>query len=536
MHARPPHSAPAAPVRVLVVDDDVLVRALVRAALSTEDAFHEPLEAASLADADDLIASGGIDCVILSLDLPDGDGAELAQRLRQAGGPPVVVLSQADAPGLAVRLVKAGVEDYLDKAEVEAAEIPRAVRQAMGQQVRGGQVEAQSKLTVLALRDPLTRLPNQQGLAELLERRRGTASWAAVAELDDWGEVVAALGSTVSDGVIREIAGSLREELRHGDVAARVGPARFAMLVLANDEDEAWLLGTRLKDAVDRVLIRSPHLTRSGWGRRFSCSVGLVPMGEGAEDLGALLARLDQPLSAARAAGMDRVVLHRDSPDDADQLSLHTLRVRMRPVYDVNTARRVGAEVCMVSGGEANWLPAVLSRARARGDLDEVELQLLQRRLAVVRRRRPQGDVVLPILIRSLRSPEVLDHLEAAAKDLGWKRLTACVWGEDGATGSEELVALGSELRRRGIGVGLARVGRGQTRVESLLALHPRLLRLERSVGVDIATDAAARRRLARLTHLGRSLGALMLLPGVNDPEVRRTAASLGVDLVASDH
>ena len=536
MHARPPHSAAAAPLRVLVVDDDVLVRALVRASLAADAAFGELLEAASLADADDLVAGGGIDCVILALDLPDGDGADLAQRLRGAGGPPVVVLSQADAPSLAVRLVKAGVEDYLDKAQVESGDIPRAVRQALSRRLGGGEGEGQQKLTVLALRDPLTRLPNREGLAELLHRRGHEGTWAAMAEVDDWNEVVDSVGGDRAEGVIRELGQALRVELRHGDVAARVGPGRFAVLVLASDEDEAWLLGTRLKDALDRVLLRSEHLARGTWSRRVSASVGLVPLPERVEGVDELLELLGQPLAAAQAAGKDRVVLHRESREEEDHLALHTLRVRMRPVYDVNTARRVGAEVCMVSGGESNWLPAVLSRARARGDLDEVELQLLQRRLAVIRRRRPHGDVVLPILIRSLRSSEVLDHLEAAAKDLGWKRLTACVWGEDGASGAEELVALGSELRRRGIGVGLARVGRGQTRVESLLALHPRMLRLERSVGLDIATDPAARRRLARLTHLGRSLGAVMLLPGVSDPEVRRAAASLGVDLVASDH
>ncbi|CAN7720883.1 response regulator [Pseudoduganella sp. LjRoot289] len=83
--------------RVLHVDSDGDT-ALVLATLLVPET--EVLHAATLADAVSAVESGRFSLVVLDPDLPDGDGAELLQRLRQQQEHTPVLLYSARHPGL----------------------------------------------------------------------------------------------------------------------------------------------------------------------------------------------------------------------------------------------------------------------------------------------------------------------------------------------------------------------------------------------------------------------------------------------------
>ncbi len=103
--------------RVLLVEDDRVLRSSLREALSIEG--HDVRTAASLADARAQLqhapASEPIDLVLLDLGLPDGDGQTLLAELRRGGGTPVIVISAREAEGQKIRLLDDGADDYLVK-------------------------------------------------------------------------------------------------------------------------------------------------------------------------------------------------------------------------------------------------------------------------------------------------------------------------------------------------------------------------------------------------------------------------------------
>jgi len=101
--------------RVLLVEDDRELRALLREALEVEG-YHVST-AASLADAQAQLAhaSESIDLVLLDLGLPDGDGQTLLATLRRDRSTPVIVISARDSEGSKIRLLDAGADDYLVK-------------------------------------------------------------------------------------------------------------------------------------------------------------------------------------------------------------------------------------------------------------------------------------------------------------------------------------------------------------------------------------------------------------------------------------
>lgn len=90
--------------RVLLVDDDQVLRSSLAEQLGAEGAF-EPVEAASCAEATAAVQDGVFDCMILDVGLPDGDGRGLARAFRGSGITcPIVLLHEgecgADEEGL----------------------------------------------------------------------------------------------------------------------------------------------------------------------------------------------------------------------------------------------------------------------------------------------------------------------------------------------------------------------------------------------------------------------------------------------------
>ena len=102
----------AAPLKVLIIDDEPPIRKLLRMGLTTQG--YEILDAPSGKAALDLLKHKP-DLVILDLGLPDLDGTEVTRRLREWSRVPIVVLSARGQERDKVEALDAGADDYLTK-------------------------------------------------------------------------------------------------------------------------------------------------------------------------------------------------------------------------------------------------------------------------------------------------------------------------------------------------------------------------------------------------------------------------------------
>jgi two-component system, OmpR family, KDP operon response regulator KdpE len=103
----------AAPVKVLVVDDEIPIRKLLRVGLGTQG--YETIDAPSGKVALELMAQRP-DIVILDLGLPDIAGHELLRLIRAHDERvPVVVLSSRDDERGKVQALDLGADDYVTK-------------------------------------------------------------------------------------------------------------------------------------------------------------------------------------------------------------------------------------------------------------------------------------------------------------------------------------------------------------------------------------------------------------------------------------
>ncbi len=118
--------------KVLVIDDDAIDRMTVIKAFKGADFQTEILEAIDCTTGIALANSHQFDCIFVDYRLPDGNGIELLQKLRQQGiRVPVVSLTGQHDDRVAVDLMKAGASDYLSKSQISPAQLRQVFQNVM---------------------------------------------------------------------------------------------------------------------------------------------------------------------------------------------------------------------------------------------------------------------------------------------------------------------------------------------------------------------------------------------------------------------
>lgn len=118
--------------RLLIVDDDAELRGVLRDQLMAAGAF-EVVEAGSIAEAQERVAAGPLDLMVLDVGLPDMDGREGLKIMRNDGfRAPVIMLTGHDSEADEVIGLESGANDYVTKPfrmPVLLARIRAALRQ-----------------------------------------------------------------------------------------------------------------------------------------------------------------------------------------------------------------------------------------------------------------------------------------------------------------------------------------------------------------------------------------------------------------------
>ncbi|MEO7397639.1 MAG: response regulator transcription factor [Ilumatobacteraceae bacterium] len=120
-------------IRILVVEDDADLRAMLRMVLHDEE--FEVVEAGD-GDTGLSLADEAIDLVLLDLKLPDISGFEVCRQLRARGDMPIVmVTAQVDSYDMVAGL-SAGADDYVTKPFIPKVLVARI--RALLRRVQGG--------------------------------------------------------------------------------------------------------------------------------------------------------------------------------------------------------------------------------------------------------------------------------------------------------------------------------------------------------------------------------------------------------------
>lgn len=138
------------------------------------------------------------------------------------------------------------------------------------------------QLEELAMRDPLTRLLNENGFDEMLRRHFARRQHEPVVlmhvDVDGFARVNNLHGEAAGDDVLRMIALALESALRADDFVARVGGEEFIVGCVSAEVGKAAVLGERLRAAVAAV---QTGFTEGSGHLRVTVSIGLSrPFGD----------------------------------------------------------------------------------------------------------------------------------------------------------------------------------------------------------------------------------------------------------------
>ena len=176
------------PIRVLIVDDQRLMRDGLRALLELQDGLAIVGEAGSGQDALTEVAATAPDVVLMDLRMPQMGGVEATRALRERGDRPrILILTTFDDDQYVFDALKAGAAGYVLK-DLPAADLAAAIRT-----VHGGGVHLDPSVA-------------SKVVAELARLHAPAPPAAPV--------VTAAPAATVGDGPVEELTPREREVLR----------------------------------------------------------------------------------------------------------------------------------------------------------------------------------------------------------------------------------------------------------------------------------------------------------------------------------
>ncbi len=152
--------------------------------------------------------------------------------------------------------------------------------------------------------DPLTGLQNRKGLEAALHRvaTLGGAGTLVFGDLDRFKQLNDTLGHPAGDAALVHFARIIREQIRSGDVAARVGGEEFAVWL----PDTGLDLGVRIAERIRLKLDTTPW----SWQGRvwpLSASFGVAACPETTRNPGDLYGQADAALYVAKRSGRNRV-------------------------------------------------------------------------------------------------------------------------------------------------------------------------------------------------------------------------------------
>ncbi|AGL18336.1 two component LuxR family transcriptional regulator [Actinoplanes sp. N902-109] len=153
------------PIRVLIVDDDPLVRSGLAMILDSPDDVEVVGEAGDGAEVPTAVAAHRPDIVLMDIRMPRVDGLAATEALRGSGdAPEIIVLTTFDADEFVLRALRAGASGFLLK-DTPPVEILNAVRK-----VAAGEATLSPTVT-RRLIEHVTRPGDQRGAASRRQAR-----------------------------------------------------------------------------------------------------------------------------------------------------------------------------------------------------------------------------------------------------------------------------------------------------------------------------------------------------------------------------
>ncbi|MGR9116315.1 MAG: GGDEF domain-containing response regulator [Gammaproteobacteria bacterium] len=254
------------------------------------------------------------DLILLDISMPGLNGFEVLERLKKSpltAETPIIFITGIPDSDTEEQGLNLGAVDYITKPFAPAVVKARVRHQLKLQRLTTALKEANARLTLLAMTDPLTGAHNRRHFFETLEnelpraRRHHHPTSLMVMDIDRFKSINDNHGHDVGDQVIIEVARISNEFLRKNDVFGRLGGEEFAILLPETPLEEATQIANRLCAKIAEASVKTPEATVSF---TVSCGVTQVDGKNNEETPEQILKRADIGLYKAKEDGRNKVI------------------------------------------------------------------------------------------------------------------------------------------------------------------------------------------------------------------------------------
>ena len=424
-------------------------------------------------------------------------------------------------------------------------------------------------LNTEALRDVLTGLPNRSAMTTRIRGLDLSRPWVLLTvDLDGFKEVNDLLGTEAGDELIMLVGVTLQRNSPPQCLVARMGGDEFGILAPGTIED-----GERLAGTLHEAVRRSVHDRGAGVALTASIGVGRVqpdddePAGSGTttgttagvelhevgehHDRLSAVVESEAALRAAKAAGRNQIALYPGVVEQARRrrmilerrlraaICAGSLEMHAQPLVDLRTGRVAAFESLARWTDEilgpvspAEFVP-VAEQSGLVAALGEFALRntLLQAGTGdIIGRDIELGVNVSPI---QLRNPAFAPMVVDLVAQLGMEPRQLLLEVTEAILIDEDDPASGAlaQLHEAGIQLAIDDFGTGDSALGYLRRLPVDELKIDRSWVVAAVTDERTRDIVGGVVALAHTLGASVVMEGIEDEETAQLCRDLDADL-----
>ena len=301
--------------RILIVDDNAMIRSEIKAVLMKDGGFTHFMEAADGLTAFMTIMDNPPDLVLCDLVMPGFDGLKflgLKASRKELEQIPVIILTAEDDLDRKAEILERGASDYVTKPFHEKELLARVRIHTKLKLLQDEMLVKNAQLEALSVTDSLTGLSNRRRLMSRLEeevyrsRRQKSPLSVVMIDIDHFKQVNDQHGHAMGDQVLRNIGEMLLATVRATDLAARYGGEELTVVLPHTDAAGAIQFAEALRQRfadLDHVL--------DGVTLKRTASLGVACRDGQEEEPNAegLLKQADEALYRAKQGGRNRVEL-----------------------------------------------------------------------------------------------------------------------------------------------------------------------------------------------------------------------------------
>ncbi len=314
-------------MNILVVDDEVAIRELVREILEAEG--YKVTLAEDGEDALSKFKRTWHEIVFSDFRMPKMDGIELLSTIKEINeNTQFVIMTSHGSMENSIKALKKGAFDYILKPFEDLDVVINAANRAIANLSgirrqenllstltrQNEELDTQGKeFREMAIRDGLTGLFNysyaQQRLEEEFDRsvRFGRELSVLFMDLDHFKFFNDAHGHQAGDEILQILAGLMTQAIRESDTLARWGGEEFVVVSPETNHEDAYMLAERIRKSVAGHPF--PNAAQQPLGI-VSLSIGVASRSNGTASPEILLRFADEAMYVAKDSGRNRAVFY----------------------------------------------------------------------------------------------------------------------------------------------------------------------------------------------------------------------------------